>query len=163
MNTKVTSLSKEDVAPIPPWMTPMVKSIMRWYSHYNTWIYQKTGGKWGAKFPGGSPVCLITMTGRKTGKKRTTPLIYVPNGEDVILVASQGGLDTHPLWYHNIVANPEVEVTVGKHTRSMVAHQADDEEKLTLWKVITGVHPDFNEYQARTDRDIPVMVCQPKK
>lgn len=162
MSHKVTQLKKEDVQAIPEKMVPAIRKIMKYASRFNVWIYEKTDGKLGGKFiVGGAPVCLVTMTGRKTGIRRTTPLIYIPNGEDILLVASQGGLDSHPIWYKNLTANPEVEINAFGNVRKMRARQATPEEKEQLWPVIRGVHKDFDEYQARTDRDIPVMICSP--
>jgi deazaflavin-dependent oxidoreductase (nitroreductase family) len=164
MSHPVTKLRKEDVDPIPPRIVPAVREVLKLASRFNVWLYEKTGGKLGGRFLlGGAPVCLLTMTGRKTGKKRTTPLIYIPHGEDVLLVASQGGLDTHPLWYGNLLANPEVEINAFGDVRPMLARQATPAEKLALWPVIRAVHRDFDEYQARTDRDIPVMICSPRR
>lgn len=164
MSHPVTQLRKEDVDPIPPRIVPMVRAIMKLASRFNVWLYQRTDGRFGGKFViGGAPVCLLTMTGRKTGLRRTTPLIHIPHGEDILLVASQGGLDTHPLWYRNLLANPDVEINAFGNVRQMIARQATPEEKSALWPTIRAVHPDFDEYQARTDRDIPVMICSPRR
>ncbi len=162
MSHKVTPLKKEDVDAIPAKLVPMIKKVMKYAARFNVWIYEKTDGKWGGKFiVGGAPVVLVTMIGRKTGIRRTIPLIYIPNGDDILLVASQGGLDMHPLWYKNLVANPDVETNAFGNKRKMRARQATPEEKEQLWPVIRSVHKDFDEYQARTDRDIPVMICSP--
>ena len=111
MSHPVTDLRKEDVDPIPEKIVPFIKRFMKHASRFNVWLYEKTDGKLGGKFiVGGAPVCLVTMTGRKTGLRRTTPLIHIPHGEDILLVASQGGLESHPLWYRNMVSNPEIEV-----------------------------------------------------
>lgn len=163
MSHPVTKLRKEDVDPIPPKIVPFVRSFMKYASRFNVWLYQKTDGRFGGKFViGGAPVCLLTMTGRKSGLRLTTPLIHIPHGDDVLLVASQGGLDSHPLWYKNLVANPEVEINAFGNVRAMLARQANAAEKAALWPTIVSVHPDFDEYQARTDRDIPVMICSPR-
>jgi deazaflavin-dependent oxidoreductase (nitroreductase family) len=98
-----------------------------------------------------------------TSPRRAHPERDVPHGEDVLLVASQGGLDTPPLWYGNLLATPEVEINAFGDVRPMLARQATPAEKLALWPVIRAVHPGFDEYQARTDRDIPVMICSPRR
>jgi deazaflavin-dependent oxidoreductase (nitroreductase family) len=158
----VTRLRKEDVDPIPPRIVPLVRKALKWSSRFNVWIYEKTNGKLGGRFAlGGAPVCLVSYTGRKSGKRLTTPLIHIPHQDGVLLVASQGGLDTNPLWYDNIRANPEIEVNAFGEIRRMRARQATAEEKLALWPAILAVHPGFDEYQARTDRDIPVLICAP--
>lgn len=151
-----------DVKPIPPKLVPFIRKVMKYASRFNVWIYEKTDGKLGGKFVvGGAPVCLISYTGRKSGKRLTTPLIHVPYEDGVLLVASQGGMDTHPLWYKNLVANPIIEVNEFGRVRTMRAEQASPDDKVKLWRTICAVHPDFDEYQARTERDIPVMICKP--
>ena len=157
----VTSLKKEDVKPIPEGAVPIVRRVTKWMSRANVWVYRKTDGRIGGRFLGGAPVCLVTYTGRRSGKKLTTPLIHIPHGDGILLVASQGGLDKHPLWYLNMRANPDIEVNEFGTVRAMRARQATPEEKLALWPVARDVYPDFDEYQARTDRDIPVMICTP--
>jgi deazaflavin-dependent oxidoreductase (nitroreductase family) len=162
MSHPVTPLSKQDVDPIPPRLVPLVRRIMKWSSRFNVWLYEKTDGKLGGRFViGGAPVCLVSYTGRKTGRRLTTPLIHIPHEDGILLVASAGGLDTNPLWYENIQANPEIEVNERGRTRRMRARRATPAEKLAVWPTIRGVHPDFDEYQARTDRDIPVLICTP--
>jgi deazaflavin-dependent oxidoreductase (nitroreductase family) len=162
MSHPVTQLKKENVDPIPPRIVPLVRTIMKWSSRFNVWIYEKTDGRWGGKFViGGAPVCLVSYVGRKSGRRLTTPLIHIPHENGILLVASQGGLDTHPLWYKNLTANPEIELNEFGRVRRMRARQATPEEKLALWPTIRAVHKEFDEYQARTDRDIPVMICTP--
>lgn len=162
MSHPVTQMKKEDVDPIPEKLVPFIRKVMKYASRFNVWIYEKTDGKMGGKFVvGGAPVCLVSYTGRKSGNRLTTPLIHIPYRNGVLLVASQGGLETHPLWYKNITANPTIEVNEFGKVRRMLARQATSEEKLSLWPTIRGVHKDFDEYQARTDRDIPVLICTP--
>jgi len=153
--------ARGDVQPIPESAMKWVKPVMRWMSKANVFVYEATNGKVWGKFPGGAPVCLVTMTGAKSGKTRTIPLIYLPHGEDVILVASQGGMEKHPIWYYNIKANPALEIQDGGRKRKMLARRADDAEKKALWPHIVSIYPDFEDYQARTDRNIPMFVCSP--
>jgi deazaflavin-dependent oxidoreductase (nitroreductase family) len=156
-----TARAREDVKPIPLTVQRWLKPLMRVMSVANVASYRLTSGRVGGRFLGGAPVCLVTMRGRRSGKQRTLPLIYVAHGEDVILVASQGGMEKHPLWYHNLKADPNIEVQVGGVKRRLVARQVDDAEKKALWPVLTSVYPDFEDYQARTHRNIPVFVCSP--
>lgn len=152
----------KSIRKISPFEERIAKKIMRWYSKYNVFVYRLSGGRTGGTFPGGAPVCLVTMKGRKTGKWRTTPLIHIPHGDNIILVASQGGLSKNPIWYNNLLAHPELEVTVGYERREISAHRASDEQKDKLWVAICSVHSDFGEYQERTERNIPVMICSPR-
>ena len=127
----------------------IAKVIMRWYSKNNVWIYKLTGGRLGGKFQGKAPVCLVTMLGKKSGQWRTTPLIHIPHGEDIVLVASQGGLSKNPIWYNNLMAHNAMTVQVGYQKRDMIARKANDEEKEALWPLICKIHPGFQEYQDR--------------
>jgi deazaflavin-dependent oxidoreductase (nitroreductase family) len=143
------------------WQEKLLKKFLKVYSRVNVWVYKKSGGKYGAKFQGKAPVLLLTMRGRKSGELKTTPLIHIANGDDVVLVASQGGMSKDPIWYLNLQADPSVEITVGNKSRKMVARNATDQEKQELWGLICSVHPDFQAYQDRTERNIPVMICSP--
>lgn len=136
---------------------PLIKLMSR----LNTWAYRVTGGKLGGKFRGGAPVMLVTTTGRKTGKRHTTPLLYLRDGDRVVTVASKGGMDHHPLWYRNMVANPAVDVQIGTRVDAMRAHTASAAEKHDLWPKLVAMYPDYAGYQARTTRDIPVVILSP--
>ena len=135
--------------------------VVRIMSAANTWIFRATGGRVGARFLRGAPVLLLTTTGRKTGTKRTTPLIYLEDGERVVLVASKGGMSHHPLWYTNLEANPGVEIQIGSEIRPMRAQRASDAEKAALWPRLVAIYRDYDDYQARTERDIPVVILSP--
>ena len=141
-------------------------SIMKWMSRLNVAAYRATGGriggKWrvGSAFPRGVPVCLVTTIGRRTGQPRTAPLLFLEDGGKVILVASQGGLPKHPLWFRNIQAHPEVTVQIKSRIRMMHARVANDEERALYWPKLTAMYPDFDDYQSWTDRVIPVVVCE---
>lgn len=109
----------------------------------------------------GGPVCLVTMTGRKSGKERTLPLIYNTNGADVFFIASRGGTPSHPVWYHNMMADPEVGIQVGATSMRDAVRQASREEKAMLWPIAVANYKDFDLYESRTERDIPVLICSP--
>lgn len=140
--------------------------IMKWMSRVNVAAYRATGGrvggKWrvGSAFPWGIPVCLVTTTGRKTGQPRTAPLLFLEDGDKVVLVASQGGMAKHPLWFRNIQANPEVIVQIKSRVRKMHARVATDTERAAYWPRLVEMYPDFDNYQSWTDRVIPVVVCE---
>lgn len=141
-------------------------SIIKWGSRVNVAVYRATGGRiggrWrvGSAFPRGVPVCLVTTIGRKSGRPRTAPLLFLEDGDKVILVASQGGLPKHPLWFRNIQANPEVTVQIRSRIRTMRARVASDAERAAYWPRLTAMYPDFDKYQSWTDRVIPVVVCE---
>ncbi len=128
------------------------------------WIYRKSGWKSGGKFLQDTDVCLLTTVGRKSGKPRTTPLIYLEDGENVIIVASKGGFSDHPQWYLNLRANPAAELQRGSEVRKMTAREASPEEVEVIWPRLLEIYTDFDEYKARasaTDRVIPLIVLSP--
>lgn len=145
------------MGPLQAWVT---KAFIRPYSRFNVWAYQKSGGKLMGTMAGGQ-VCLVTMTGRKSGRARTLPLIYNRNGGDVFFIASRGGTPSHPVWYHNMMTCPEVDIQLGTETRTYSVRRAESEEKTALWPIAVANYKDFDLYQSRTERDIPVLVCTP--
>lgn len=152
---------RSDVDVIPAKAVPFVRRIMKLYTKLNVWVFKKTNGRLMNRFPGGAPICLVGMTGRKSGQRREVMLIHLPHGDNKLLVASQGGLDTDPVWFRNVMASPRVDITVNGMTGNYAVRQADSEEKRALWPHLLSLYPDFDEYQARTDRDIPVLICEP--
>jgi deazaflavin-dependent oxidoreductase (nitroreductase family) len=136
--------------------------IIRVMSRLNTWAYRLTGGWLGGTFLRGAPVMLLTVVGRKSGRRLTLPLLYLQDGERVLIVASKGGMDHHPLWYLNVIANPDVEVQIGTAVRPMRAHTADESERTAYWPKLVAMYHDFADYQARTARTIPVVVLTPR-
>jgi deazaflavin-dependent oxidoreductase (nitroreductase family) len=120
-----------------------------------------TGGRYPKKVAGMQPVELHTV-GRKTGQRRGTLLTSPIYGEDrVVLVASKGGHSGHPIWYLNLVANPEVEITADGRTRKMRARTATPDEKAALWPELLKAYKGYDSYQRNTTRDIPVVICEP--
>ena len=116
------------------------------------------------KMPSGAPTVLLNHTGAKSGMKRTTPLLYFTDDGNVILVASQTGKAKHPAWFHNIKANPEVELWAGGRGGVYRAREAAGEERSRLWGLATQLYPGYDDYQHRADvagRRIPVVVCEP--
>lgn len=154
--------SRDEVAAIPEKHQDLVKTIMRAYTRFNVWVYKKTNGKLMKHFPGGYPICVVTMIGKKSGQAREIALIHLPWEEKKLLVASLGGMDKNPIWYYNIAANPKIEIMVEGIKKSYIAKQASAQEKENLWPHLLSLYPDFDEYQARTDRDIPVFICDPE-
>jgi deazaflavin-dependent oxidoreductase (nitroreductase family) len=122
--------------------------------------YRATGGEDGHDWQGAS-VALLTTIGRRSGEKRTTPLIYGRHGGDHLVVASKGGADQPPAWYRNLQADPAAELQVkGEHFR-VRARDATPEEKPELWELMTSLWPAYDDYQRNTEREIPVVVLEP--
>lgn len=135
--------------------------VVKLMSNLNTAVYRLTGGRIGGRFLRGAPVFLVTTIGRKSGQPRTSPLLYLKEGDDYVIVASKGGMSHHPLWYRNIEANPEVEIEMGRERFKARARRASDEEKKALWPKLVAMYPDYDDYQARTERNIPVVILSP--
>lgn len=122
--------------------------------------YRESGGEVGYIW-NGVPTLLLTSTGRRTGQQRTSPLIFARDGDDYLVVASLAGAPKHPQWYLNLQANPQAEIQVKDQTLAVVAHTASADEKPRLWQIVSEVWPNYDVYQSRTDRDIPVVVLRP--
>jgi deazaflavin-dependent oxidoreductase (nitroreductase family) len=122
--------------------------------------YRESGGEVGYLW-NGAPTLLLTATGRRTGRKLTSPLIFGRDGDDYLIVASMGGAPRHTSWYLNLQANPEAEIQVKDQTLAVIARTASASEKPRLWKLVTDIWPNYDVYQSRTERDIPVVVLSP--
>jgi len=122
--------------------------------------YRETNGEVGYIW-NGVPTLLLTTIGRRTGEARTTPLIFGRDEEDFLVVASMGGAPTHPNWYRNLLAQPSADIQVRADRISVTARTAGDAEKPRLWKIVTDAWPNYDVYQSRTDRVIPVVVLTP--
>lgn len=122
----------------------------------NTRLYQASGGRIGGKFDD-APALLLHHVGRKTGEKRTAPLVYGQDGDTLYLAGSYGGAEKHPAWFLNVRANPEVEIEIGRERRAVRARVLEGEEREEGWRRLVGVWPEFETYQARTERTIPVV------
>jgi deazaflavin-dependent oxidoreductase (nitroreductase family) len=154
-------MSETRLPPFTPAQERYASVFVKLMTKANTWIYRLTDGRIGGRFLRGAPVCLMTVRGRKTGEPRTVALLYLTDGDDLIVVASKGGMSKHPLWYLNVEANPDVTVQIGATTRAMRARRVSDEEKAALWPRLTAMYRDFDDYQGRTLRNIPVLRLTP--
>ena len=124
-------------------------------------VFLRSKGRVFGRAAGMTVVGLVTV-GRKTGQRRTTPLTApIADDDRIVLVASFGGDDRHPAWYHNLRANPEVQVTLHGSTRTLIARTATGPERVALWDKIVKIHEGYGRYQQRTDREIPVVVLVP--
>lgn len=122
--------------------------------------YVESGGEKGHRWRG-VPTLLLTTRGRKTGLLRRTALIYGRDGDSYVVVASIGGAPQHPKWYLNLLADPEVRLQVGSEVMAGRARTAEGEEKTRLWREMARIWPQYDKYQAKTDRQIPVVVIDP--
>jgi deazaflavin-dependent oxidoreductase (nitroreductase family) len=121
--------------------------------------YRATGGKLTGDFEG-VPMLILHTTGAKTGEPRVIPLMYRKEGDDLVIFASKAGAPTNPDWFHNLRAHPDVSVEVGAETRPVVAREAQGEERDRIWEAHKKEFPGFAEYEAKTDRVIPVVVLE---
>jgi deazaflavin-dependent oxidoreductase (nitroreductase family) len=121
--------------------------------------FRANGGKVGGSFEG-APVLLLTSTGAKSGQRRTTPLMYMPDGERMVIFASNGGAPTNPAWYHNLLANPAARVEVGPETVYVSAVLTSGEERQRLFKRQSELYPQFADYAQKTTREIPVVALE---
>jgi len=151
------------VAP-KPW-TPTQERVgsvfIRLMTAANVWLYRLTGGRLGGRFPGGAPICLVTTRGRKSGAERTVALLYLADGDRIVLVGSKGGMSHHPAWYLNLRDEPRCGIEVGAKRQPMRARTASPDERRTLWPQLVAMYPDYANYQQRTTREIPVIICEP--
>jgi deazaflavin-dependent oxidoreductase (nitroreductase family) len=124
--------------------------------------YRATGGLIGHRVPGFAPSLLLDHVGAKSATKRTSPLVYGVDGENLILIASKGGYPKNPAWFHNLMANPDTTVQVGSRRRPVHARVAEPEERERLWALMVGVYGGYEQYRRRTDREIPIVVLEPR-
>lgn len=137
---------------------PSMRPVTRTVSTLHAAAYRATGGRaQNRKYP----TMLLTVVGRKSGKLRTVPLIYLRDGERFVIAAAYSGSDTDPTWWRNLQANPAAEILVNGSTLRVVAAQADAAERPELWRRLEQMYPYFTDYQRRTDRQIPVIVLTP--
>lgn len=129
---------------------------MNLFTSLNVVLYRGTAGRLGGKMAG-APVLLLDHVGRKSGRRRTTPLLYLADGDDLVIVGSRGGSDATPAWWLNLQASPSTTVQVGHERRRVVAREATSEERARLWPELTAIYPDYDVYQQRTEREIPVI------
>jgi deazaflavin-dependent oxidoreductase (nitroreductase family) len=123
-------------------------------------VYRLTGGRLGRSM-GAAEAVLLTTTGRKSGAARTTPLTVVPDGDRLVLIASNGGAQKHPDWYLNLLSDPSVTIQRGGTVTAMRARTAGPEERATLWAKAVSIYGGYAQYQTKTEREIPVVICEP--
>jgi F420H(2)-dependent quinone reductase len=137
---------------------PLLRQVMGGH----TAVYRATNGLIGHHIPGLPPTLLLEHVGAKSAKRRTSPLVYGRDGENLVLVASKGGYPKNPAWFHNLLANPDTRVQVGSRHLDVHARVAEGEERERLWQLMLGVYGGYDGYRKRTDREIPVVVLEPR-
>jgi deazaflavin-dependent oxidoreductase (nitroreductase family) len=139
---------------------PLTRRVMG----LHTLVYKASGGHLGHTLPGvPGRMLLLEHVGAKSGAERTSPLLYFPDGDDLVVVASKGGFPKHPAWYHNLVAHPDTEVRVGTEVRKVHARVAEPKERDRLWELAVKTYRPYAEYQARSKgREIPLVILEPR-
>ncbi|QYJ02932.1 nitroreductase family deazaflavin-dependent oxidoreductase [Nocardioides panacisoli] len=147
--------------------SPVTAKLIKYGARLNVAAFRATNGRLGAKWRIGAgwkkpvPVLLLDHVGRKSGQRFTTPLLFLDDGDQYVVVASQGGLPRHPQWYHNLRANPETEIHLPRRGRHPVrARVTEPAERAALWPRLVELYADFDNYAAWTDREIPVVVLE---
>jgi F420H(2)-dependent quinone reductase len=136
--------------------------VLRRLMGAHTAVYRLTNGFIGHRIPGLPPMLLLDHEGARSGVKRTSPLLYVSDGGDLVIVASKGGYPKHPAWFHNLRANPDTTVQVGSERRPVHARVATAEERKRLWPRVVDAYPTYDDYQERTGREIPLVILEPR-
>lgn len=129
----------------------------------HTFLYRGTGGRLGHKIPGlRGRMLLLDHVGAKSAIHRTSPLQYVEDGENVVVIASKGGYEKNPAWYYNLMANPDTTVQIGSKRRAVHAREARPEERERLWAKAVKIYRPYEDYKARAGREIPLVVLEPR-
>jgi deazaflavin-dependent oxidoreductase (nitroreductase family) len=137
--------------------------LLKLFSRLHVFLYTVSAGRFGGTFRRTAPVLLLTTTGRKSGKRRTTPLLYLADGNRYVVVASVGGAPTHPAWYLNLRGDPAATIQIGGRLLAVTAETAGPEQRARLWPKVAQMYPGYDAYQARTTREIPIVVLTPSR
>lgn len=137
-----------------------IAAVQRAATRLHSFVYRTTGGGVGGRLAGAS-VLLLTSTGRKSGKERTIPLLYLEDDENIVVVASNGGSPRHPAWWLNLEKKPEAIIEIAHRKQRVRAKKASPKEKDRLWPKLVAMYPSYECYQRRTDRESPVVILRP--
>jgi F420H(2)-dependent quinone reductase len=137
---------------------PLLRRVMGGHAT----VYRASHGLVGHRFPGTPPMLLLDHVGAKSGTKRTSPLVYMPDGEKVVLVASKGGHPRNPAWFHNLLAHPDTTVQIGSQRKAVRARVAKPAERKRLWPKVVKAYSGYADYQRRTKREIPLVILEPR-
>jgi F420H(2)-dependent quinone reductase len=146
-------------------VTDRIWPALRRVMGVHTLAYRATGGRLGHTLPGvGGQMLLLDHVGAKSGVRRTSPLLYVPDGENVFVIASKGGYPRNPAWFHNLKAHPDTTVQIGAEHRPVHARVATPEERKRLWPLAVETYRGYADYQARSKgREIPIVILEPRR
>ena len=148
--------------------SPMTRRVMKYAGRAHVAVYRATKGRIGSTFRVGAalrkpaPVLLLEHVGKKSGRSYTSPLLYLLDGPDVVVVASTGGMAKDPQWYRNLMARPDTQLQIRGDVRQVRARTASPEERAALWPRLVEMYADYDNYQSWTDREIPVVICEPR-
>jgi deazaflavin-dependent oxidoreductase (nitroreductase family) len=126
-------------------------------------VYRATRGRAGQRFRGGPPMLLLDHVGARSDVRRTTPLVYIRDGANIVLVASKGGFPRNPAWLHNLAAHPETTVQIGARRQAVTARVAEPAERARLWPTVVETYAGYADYQRRTAREIPLVILEPRR
>ncbi len=153
----------EEVKPFSPGQERFGRFFIRNIGSWQAAVYSLTNGKLWNRFLG-APVAVFTIKGRNSGQWKKIPLLFIRDGDNVVVVATQGGMSTYPQWYKNMVAHPELQCQIGAEKKTYLARRATAAEEKRLWPSLDAMYEGYAEYRARIDgrREIPVMILEPK-
>jgi deazaflavin-dependent oxidoreductase (nitroreductase family) len=155
MSDDTPNVSADTGSPPPKW-------VLKAMTRTHVLLHRASGGRFFNKLAG-DEVCFVTMTGAKSGRTLTVPLMYVPYGDGVLLVASLGGAPRNPVWYRNLVKHPDIEVSHRGRRMRLRARLAQPEEKPAMWPICDEHYAPYADYRGRTERDIPIFVCESRE
>lgn len=144
----------------PPSTGSRLWPLLNFFGDANIWLYRASGGRVGGRM-GRAPVLLLHHIGRKSGKERVVPLLFLADGRRLVVVASKGGAAKHPAWFDNLMASPATTVEVGRRRHSVRAREATESERDGYWPRLLEIYPSYGIYQDRTDRLLPIVVLEP--
>ena len=147
--------------PMTPFQERLARMTVQVMAGLNLVAYRLSEGRVGGHVPSGAPICLLTTTGRTTGRLRTVPLLFLWRGDDMVVIASNGGMSVAPQWYLNLLADPDVEVSVDDWRQARRARPATPAEHEELWPALVAAYHHFRSYEVRTDRPLPLVVLEP--
>lgn len=156
----ISAVGSVDTMPRPPASTSPLWKVFHLVSRLDLALLRATKGR--RSFVTKAPTLVLHHVGRKSGQARTSPLLFLDDAPDLVIVASKGGADAHPAWYHNLMAMPTAEVELpGRQRRTVAPRLADDAERAAFWPRLVAMYPDYADYATYTERTIPVIVLEP--